>query len=102
MLYAFEIVKPDGEIVQYFDVDLPVAERDTLTLRREAFPQTLSTGLAANPAEFEPLKCLRRAEDRMGSGREFHHRLQLDPANPQSPRKLAETYKQAWGNSSNF
>lgn len=97
-LYAFEIVNREtGETVAHFDLPLPVAQRDELEVRRAALPDRIGlTGMAENPNRSHTLRALHRVEQRMGNGREFYSRLQLDPNKPQTPKALAETYKQAW------
>lgn len=107
-LYAFELRDPKtGEMVRYFDVPLPVNMRDSLTrkqaeehvgeiandrtleLVRQTVPQRIGlAGITAHPGNNESLRCLYRAEQRMGSSTEFHQKIGFSP----------ETYKNAWKN----
>ncbi len=101
-LYEFEIFKPrTGEVVERFDVPLPVEERDNLALlrpaprgtqiRRAQLPRTLAiAGSAQNPSDNATLRVLHRAECRHGSTSDFYRRIGFTP----------EEYKQTWRNHS--
>lgn len=87
-LYAFELRNQDtGEIVAHFDLPLPVGQRDALEVRRLSVPDRLNVvGLAPDPYQNSTLRCLHRAEERMGNTAEFYHKIQFSP----------ETYKRVW------
>lgn len=86
-LYEFHLLDSKGEVVARIDVPLPVAERDSLALRRAALPRTLAVaGGAPNPDTDANLRVLYRAEQRMGSTAEFHRAIGFTP----------EDYKKTW------
>jgi hypothetical protein len=88
--YDYEIINTaTGAVLSRLTLPMPVTERDAITVRRHAVPETIGVAGAARDPSLpgnQVLAAYKRIEQRVGNNAEFRRRIGHSP----------ETVKRAW------